>query len=323
MSTRPEEQMNFVDQMANRENRGNRTARFLGKLESVVDFLPIEAARREASTATRGRDPHDPLVMFKMTLLQHFYDLSDPECAAQVADRRSLREFCGLGLADRVPDETALVRFRARLVARGLHTRLLGLVNAQLEARGLMVKSVTLVDATIVESARRKPTKAQRAEGTQGDPEAGYATKGGRAYYGFKAHVAADEAHTLIRTAELTAANVHDSHKFKDVCPADTELAIADKAYASAEHEAWLEARGIHSGLLQPAARNHPLSEEPQADNRLLAAVRAGIEKIFGHWKRVLRWRRMRYLGRAKGTLELQLKSVAWNLRRLVTLCAA
>ena len=52
-----------------------------------------------------------------------------------MADRRSFREFCGLGLADRVPDETALVRFRARLVARGLHTRLLGLVNAQLEAR--------------------------------------------------------------------------------------------------------------------------------------------------------------------------------------------
>ena len=156
-----------------------------------------------------------------------------------------------------------------------------------------MVKSVTLVDATIVESARRKPTHAERAEGTQGDPEAAYATKGGRAYYGFKAHVADDEEHTLIRTAELTAANVHDSRKFKDVCPADTEMAIADKAYYSAEHEAWL------------------------------AATRAGIEKIFGHWKRGLGWRRMRYTGLLKGTLELQLKSVAWNLKRLVTLCAA
>ena len=87
-------------------------------------------------------------------------------------------------------------------------------------------------------------------------------------------------------------------------------MAIADKAYASAEHEAWLAARGIHSGILQPAARNRPLSDEQREDNRLLAAVRAGIGKIFGHWKRVLGWRRMRYLGSAKGTLELQLKSV-------------
>ena len=77
------------------------------------------------------------------------------------------------------------------------------------------------------------------------------------------------------------------------------------------------------TGGPQPAARNRPLSDEQREDNRLLAAVRAGIGKIFGHWKRVLGWRRMRYLGSAKGTLELQLKSVAWNLRRLVTLCTA
>jgi IS5 family transposase len=321
--SKEKQQMDFVDAMASRENRGNRTARFLQKLESVLDFAPIEAALREAYTATRGRDPHDPLVMFKMTLLQHFYDLSDPECEAQVADRRSFREFCGLGLGDRVPDETALVRFRARLVARGLHTRLLGVVNAQLEARGLMVKTVTLVDATIVESARRKPTRAEVAEGTAGDPGATYTSKGGKAYYGYKAHIAADGEHTLIRAAELTAASMHDSRKFKDVCPADTEVAIADKAYASAEHEAWLEARGIHSGIMQPARTNRPLSEEQQEINGWLAAARAGIEKIFGHWKRVLGWRRMRYTGLLKGTLELQLKSVAWNLKRLVTLCAA
>ena len=91
--SRIELQMNCVDEMANRENRSNRTARFLDKLGAVVDFTPIAAALREAYTATRGREPHDPLVMFKMTLLQHFYDLSDPECEAQVADRRSFREF--------------------------------------------------------------------------------------------------------------------------------------------------------------------------------------------------------------------------------------
>ena len=72
-----------------------------------------------------------------------------------------------------------------------------------------------------------------------------------------------------------------------------------------------------------PPRRSHPLSEEQRADNRLMAAVRAGIEKIFGHWQRVLGRRRMRYVGLLKSTLELQLKSVAWNLRRLVNLCAA
>ena len=107
------------------------------------------------------------------------------------------------------------------------------------------------------------------------------------------------------------------------MCPADTEVAIADKAYASTGHEAWLRERGILSGIMQPARRNHPLSARQAEANGWLAAMRAGIEKIFGHWKRVLGWRRLRYTGLAKGTPELRLKSVAWNLRRLVTLCAA
>jgi hypothetical protein len=70
--SKAKQQMDFVDAMASRENRSNRTARFLGRLGSVLDFAPIELALHEAYTATRGRDPHDPLVMFKMTLLQHF-----------------------------------------------------------------------------------------------------------------------------------------------------------------------------------------------------------------------------------------------------------
>ena len=195
--------------------------------------------------------------------------------------------------------------------------------RARLVARGLMVRTVTLVDATLVESARRKPGRAEIAGGSAGDPEATYATKGGKAYYGYKAHIAADGEHTLIRAAELTTASTHERRKFKDVCPADTGVAIADKAYAGAGHEARLRERGILSGIMQPPRRNHPLSAGQAEANGWLAAMRAGIEKIFGHWKRVLGWRRLRYTGLAKGALELQFKSVAWNLRRLVTLCAA
>ena len=56
-----------------------------------------------------------------------------------------------------MPDETTLVRFRQRLVAHGLHERLLALVNRQLAAHGLLVRAVTLVDATLIQAARRAP----------------------------------------------------------------------------------------------------------------------------------------------------------------------
>ena len=42
-----DQQMNFVDAPASRENRSNRTARFPGKLGGVLDFAPIEAAMRK------------------------------------------------------------------------------------------------------------------------------------------------------------------------------------------------------------------------------------------------------------------------------------
>ena len=115
---------------------------------------------------------------------------------------------------------------------------------------------------------------------------------------------------------------MHDSRKFKDVCPADTGMAIADKAYYSAEHEAWLAARGIHSGLMEPACRNRPLTDEQQEVNGWLAATRAGIEKTFGHWKRALGWRRCATPACSKAPSNSSSRA-AWNLKRLVTLCAA
>ena len=63
----------------------------------------------------------------------------------------------GLGLQDSVPDETVLVRFSQRLVEQGLQEKLLQLVNRQLAAQGLILKRVTLVDATLVQAARRVP----------------------------------------------------------------------------------------------------------------------------------------------------------------------
>jgi hypothetical protein len=154
--------------------------------------------------ATTGRPPCAPLMLFKMSLLQHCYGLSDPQCEELVSDRLSWRRFVGLGLQDAVPDETTLVRFRQRLREHGLHENLLGLVNRQLQTKGLILKTCTLVDATLLQAARRAPAKG---DATGGDGDAGYTVKQGRTHYGYKAHVAVDETHTLIRQVTLSAAN--------------------------------------------------------------------------------------------------------------------
>ena len=290
---------------------------FLERLDRALDWKPIERALQSMYPATTGRPPCAPLALFKMSLLQHCYGLSDPQCEELVNDRLSWRRFVGLGLQDKVPDETTLVRFRQRLMAHGLHEKLLVMVNRQLEQKGFILKTCTLVDATLLQAARRAPARTDK---TGGDEDAGFTVKKGQPHYGYKAHVAADQAHTLIRNVTLTSASVHDSQEFESVVQGDEEMVMADKAYWSAARSRWCARRKIGNGILRKAFRGQPLDKTTVLFNRLMSRTRCGIEKIFGWWKRCAGYRRVRYVGRDPNRLELEFKSVCWNLKRLVTL---
>jgi IS5 family transposase len=293
---------------------------FLERLDRALDFKPIEAALHRMYPATTGHPPHPPLVLFKMSLLQHCYGLSDPQCEELVADRMSWRRFVGLGLQDPVPDETALVRFRQRLIRYGLQEKLLTLVNRQLEQKGFILKTCTLVDATLLQAARRAPAKDDHPDG---DKDAGFTVKGGQPHYGYKAHVAVDREHTLIRQATLTAASVHDSQEFETVVKGDEEMVVADKAYWSQERARWCERKKIGNGILRKAVRGQVLDQTTVLFNAVMSRVRGGIEKIFGWWKRCVGYRRVRYVGREPNRLELEFKSICWNLKRLASLTGA
>jgi IS5 family transposase len=293
---------------------------FLERLDQTLDWRPIETALHRMYPATTGRPPCPPLVLFKMSLLQHCYGLSDPQCEELVKDRLSWRRFVGLGMQDNVPDETTLVRFRARLVEYGLHEKLLALVNRQLEKQGLILKTCTLVDATLLQAARSAPAKDDKSGG---DDDAGYTVKQGQPHYGYKAHIAADQTHTLIRQVTLTAANVHDSREFENVVRGDEEMVVADKAYWSQARSQWCGQHGVANGILRKPSRGEKLRDSAVRVNRLLSAMRCGIEKVFGWWKRCTGYRRVRYVGRDPNRLELEFKCVCWNLKRLANLSTA
>ena len=293
---------------------------FLERLDRTLDWKPIEKALQAMYPAKTGRPPCAPLVLFKMSLLQPCYGLSDPQGEELVSDRLSWRRFVGLGLQEAVPDETTLVRFRQRLREHGLHEKLLHLVNRQREQQGLILKTCTLVDATLLHAARRAPAKS---DPTGGDGDAGYTVKQGQPHYGYKAHVAVDETHTLIRHVTLTAANVHDSREFETVVRGDEDRVIADKAYWSRARSEWCGERGVANGILRKPSRGQKLRPATVRVNRLFSSIRCKIEKVFGWWKRCTGYRRVRYVGRAPNRLELEFKCVCWNLKRLANLSAA
>lgn len=292
------------------EIKGKRKC-FLDAIDSLVDWSSIEKLLAKLY-ANKGRPSIPPLTVFKMLLLQHFYNLSDPGCEEAVNDSLSFRRFCGISLTGRVPDETTLVRFRQKIIKHGLHVKFLELINNCLSAHGLMVRKVTLVDATLVEASTKPPRKDKNVL----ENEASYTVKNSKIYYGYKAHVSSEAVTGLIQKVQYTTAKLHDSQVFEQLDTGDVPVA-ADKAYWSQARD---KALGERSYLMIRGQRNKPLSEEEKSYNKLISRIRGRIEKIFGYFKRTLGFRRSRYRGLSPGRLELELKSICWNMRRSVTL---
>ena len=289
----------------------------LETISREVDFREAEA-RVAATYAAGGRPGYRVGVLLRVMILQHLYGLSDPQAQTQLADRFSFQKFVELEAHEAVPDETTICRFRQRLIACGLHQELLELLNEQLEARGYIVKRTTLVDATLIESSRKRPDAAAARAGQAPDADARYTRKYHQSYYGYKAHVSSDGTHQLVRTARISPANANDADWLETVTPLDTGSLYADKAYDTKANAAWLREHGIENQIARKGALHIKLTEEDRQENRRKSRVRSGIERIFAHWKKWQHYRRARYVGLERNQLELTLKAVAYNLKRLV-----
>src|SRR5919199_521486 len=218
---------------------------------------------------------------------------------AAVDDRLSFRRFAGIPLAESVPDHSSVWRFREQLARRGLAERLLAEVNRQLDAKGLVLRRGTLIDATILEAAVRPPG-GDAGEVSGRDPQAGWTRKNGRSRFGYKAHAAVDEGSGIVRRATMTLADVHDSVPAGELVQGDERAVYADKAYDSEARRRGLRERGIEPRIMYQARRNRPLKAWQTWFNKAVAPVRAGVERPFGTMKRAYGYRRVRYLRPAR-----------------------
>jgi IS5 family transposase len=319
MQTKRNEQPTFFDLAVQQRGSANQV---LETIAREVDFTAVEA--RVAATYRQGGRPACRVgVLLRVMILQHLYGLSDPQAEEQLKDRLSFQKFVQLDAHETVPDETTVCRFRQRLIECGLHEEMLGLLNAQLEARGYIVKRVTLVDATLVESSRKRPAAQAVREGRAPDADASYTRKCNQSFYGYKAHVSSDGEHQLIRAAVISTASQYDGEVLVRVAPADSEVVYADKAYDTKVNQAWLRAHGIQNGILKKGGCHIQLTAEDQENNHQKSLVRRQIERIFAHLKKWQHYRRVRYLGLARNQLELTLKAVAYNLQRLAGILEA
>jgi transposase, IS5 family len=293
--------------------------RQLERIAALVDWSGFERLLGEVYAAPVGRPSYGPLVLLRCLLLQQWYRLSDPGLEEALSDRLSFRRFVGLALADPVPDHSTLSRFRSELVRRGLAEPLLAELNRQLDVRGLMVKSGTLIDASLVAADGRRPKKGEPVE-ARSDRDASWNAMPEKPLFGYKAHLAVDEGSGLVRQAVLTPAHVSDTTPFLALVQGDERAVYADKGYDGWWYRAELARRGIEDGIMRSGARRVRLTAADHARNRALGKVRAAIERSFAVMKRWYGYRRVRYRSLLRNTLQLQLLACAMNLRRALVL---
>lgn len=293
---------------------GNRR---LERIAGLLDWRALEGVLAGLYGSGTGRPSYPPLALLKVLLLQGWYGLSDPAMEEALGDRLSFRRFVGLGLEEAVPDHSTISRFRSLLVERGLAERLFAEVARQLDARGVLVKSGTLIDATLIDAAAAEPPRQRGGGRSEADPDARWTKRpNGSARFGYKLHVAVDHGSGIVRRAIVTPANVADVDKGHELVIGDERAVYADKAYVGPRMRDRLRQDRIKDRVQHRAGRNRPLTRRQRLRNRLIGTIRGRVEGVFGTLKRSFGLARMRYMGLARNQAATLLMLIAWNLDR-------
>ena len=106
-----------------------------------------------------GRPPYDYVLMFKIVILQRYYNLSDEQVEYQINDRMSFMRFLDLTIADDVPDSRTVWNFREQLTDLEIIEPLFDLFLKELDTLGLVVNEGKIIDASFVEVPRQRNSR--------------------------------------------------------------------------------------------------------------------------------------------------------------------
>ena len=248
------------------------------RIDALIDCSRLDYRVGEIRTADTGRPPYRALAMLKALYLQALYDLSYPGLEEALLDWLSFRRFCGFGLDEGTPDETTLCRFRLAVARAGLLERCFADVTLQLEARGLMLKKGTLMDASMVAATHNPPAyeagpgaphprepgadwtrKGGVGQGPRQAELGGVANGGGKSFFGYKLHIGVDEGSGLIRKAVVTPARTLDNEVAEELISGDEAAVYADRIYESKARRAALKARGIKDRIMHRRQKHMPV----------------------------------------------------------------
>ena len=278
----------------------------LQKLNEIIDWelfrKPIEEAlTKDDKKSNAGRKPYDKLLMFKILILQRYYNLSDEQTEFQIKDRLSFLDFLGLQIGDNVPDEKTIWLFKEQLKEKNLAKTLFDIFTAKLVSNGVVAKEGTLVDASFIKVPKQRNKRDENSDIKKGavplefgksknklsqkDCDARWVTKYKTKEFGYKDHISVDQKTKVITNYTVTPSSTHDSQAIKDLINEDDNALYADSAYKSKEIEDQLKENNVKSKIINRAYRNKSLSNKQHKQNHKHSKTRVRVEHIFGTLK--------------------------------------
>jgi IS5 family transposase len=325
---------------------------------AAVDFEMFRAELTRALAysdgSQGGRPPFDPVLMFKVLVVQATNNLSDERAEFLINDRLSFMRFLGLGLADRVPDARTIWLFREKLTHAGAIKPLFDRFNAALREAGYIAMGGQIIDATLIAAPKQRNTeeektaikegripedwKAKPAKLRQKDRDARWTVKFSKAKeradgskpavdiaiptFGYQNHVSIDRQYGLIRRWDATDAAAYEGARLREGLLDKTNTASlvwADTAYRSKVNEEFLAKNGFVSRIHRKKPPRRPMPETMRRANALKSEVRSRVEHVFAMQKDKMGLF-IRTIGIARATMKIGMANIVYNVKRLVFL---
>jgi len=308
--------MRQADLGLNLSTKPTRKRKFLDEMERVVPWKAlVELVAPFAPEGKRGRPPFAVESMLRIHFMQQWFGLSDPAMEEALHDIPLYRDFAQLqAWTHRLPDESTILRFRHLLEEHKLAKEMFALVNDLLRGKGLMLRSGTMVDATLIAA----PSSTKNASGER-DPEMHQTKKGNQWHFGMKAHIGADADSGLVHTVRATAANAADVTEANSLLHGEERVAFGDAGYQGAAKRPDARPEVDWHIAMRPGKRraldlSDPLDALTEQIERKKASIRAKVEHPFRVIKRQFGYVKVRYRALLKNRLQLNTLFALSNL---------
>lgn len=313
---------------------GDTLEKLNGKIQWEL-FRPLlnEILDKEAQ-GPGGRPPFDYVMMFKILILQKYYNMSDDQTEFQILDRLSFMRFLGLTLSDKVPDSKTVWLYREQLKEGDSVKKLFDLFAQHLKKNHLIVNQGKILDASIVETPIQRNTREENQQIKEGqvpkqwteqpdkleqkDTDARWVKKDGEDSYGYKNNIKVDTKSKLIDNYIVTDAATHDSQPGEKLLTKKDkgQSMHGDSAYSGEPFRKKIVQAGMIDRTHEKGYRDHPLTKKQRKSNRAKSRIRARVEHVFGFMANSMKGLFIRSIGMARANINIGLINITYNMFR-------